>query len=161
MTVGIRLSRARSTGWGRSTKAKPAIPHMLDGPRDRTRVAVDPAPHPELEAEHGPQPGRAIPTFRIVGAQEALDPGRIEDPALARAGVEQEIVGHVVELAPEPRAERHAEAHLAACEDLRGQAASHGALEDVLAHAAHQLQGAGDGGDELQQAMVEQRDAAL
>src|SRR5262252_10127388 len=109
---------------------------MSGGPRNRAGAAVDPVPHPELEAKHGPEPGRAVPAPGIVGAQEPLDPSRPEDSALARPRIEQQIVGHVAKLAAEPRAERHAEAHLPTCEDVRGEPARHGALENVLARAA-------------------------
>src|SRR5262249_53834071 len=135
MIVVIRLRSSRSTGWVGSVKAKPAIPHMSGGPRDRAGAAVDPAPHPELETEHGPEPGRAVPAPGIVGEQKPLDPRRPEDSALARPRIEQQIVGHVAKLAAEPRAERHAEAHLPPCEDLRAEPAGHDKLEDVLAPA--------------------------
>src|SRR3989337_110681 len=112
MTAVIRLRSSRSTGWRWSTNAKPAMPHMLAGPRVGAGAPVRPPAHPELEAEQGPEPGRAVAAPRLVGAHEPLPPGRPEDPALARARGQQQIVGHVAQLGAEPGPERHAEAHL-------------------------------------------------
>src|SRR6266436_853723 len=128
MTAVIRLSSSRSTGWPRSTNATPAMPHMLGHTHAAARAAIGPPTHPQLETEHGPEPGRAIPVPALVGAQQPLDPGRPEDPTLAREGITEQVVGHVSELGPEPGAQGHAEAHLPACENLGGQAAGHGPL---------------------------------
>src|SRR6266542_3995015 len=150
MTAVMRLSSSRSTGWPESTKAKPAMPHMLGSPRAMTGSGVGPAPHPELEAEHGPEPGRAVPTPTLVIAQQPVDPGRSEDPALTRARVQEQVVSHVAELAAEPGAERHPESHLPARENVRREPGSHSPLEYVLARSALQLERARDGCDELE-----------
>src|SRR5437016_1571278 len=109
MTPAIRVSSSRSTGWARSTNAKPAIPHMLGGPREGS--AIGPAPHPELEAEHGPKPGRTVSTPGFVRAQEPFDPGRSEDSALTRAQIQQQIMSHVAKLSSEPGSQRHTKTH--------------------------------------------------
>src|SRR5229473_860310 len=131
MTPVIRVSSSRSTGWARSPNAKPAMPHMLGGPRARS--VIGPATHPELEAEHGPKPGRTVSTPGLVRAQEPFDPGRSEDSALTRARIQQQVMSHLAQLAAEPGSQRHAEAHLPTRENLRRESRRHGLLEYVFA----------------------------
>src|SRR4029453_2599793 len=161
MTAVICLSSSRSTGWPGSTKEKPAMPHILGDPRVVARSGVGPASHPELEAEHGPEAGRAVSAPALVIAQQPLDPGSAENPSLTRPRLQEQVVSHVAELAAKPRSERHAESHLPPRENVRGKTARHGAFEDVLARSALQFERARNGRGEFEKPVVQERDAAF
>src|SRR5262245_15586875 len=91
-----------------------------------------------------------------MSMQESVYPGWPEDPALTGTRIEEQVVGHIAELAAEPGSKGHPESHLAARENVRGKTGGHGALQDVLAGFALQLERARDGPDELQQSVVQQ-----
>src|SRR5213594_3812460 len=103
---------------------------------------------------------------RVPAARPVLveDPGhrlRVEDVVAPGEVVEQDLADVVLTRTAEPAVERHAKAHLPALHDRLGQQVGDGALERVLRLAVAELEARRKVGDELDEDVIEQRDARL
>ena len=61
----------------------------------------------------------------------------------------------------QPLTERRGEAHFLPIDDFAREDVFHGALQNVLAHAAAKLHAVGNGGGEFDERVVQKRDAAF
>src|SRR5688572_23561381 len=80
-------------------------------------VAIDERPIPELEVEECPDGVAAATETCTMVVEQLLDGARIDDAALARPRVEQNLARDAVPAAANPGGEWHRESHLLARQD--------------------------------------------
>src|SRR4051794_23723259 len=113
---------------------------------------------PELQREQAPGPA-AEPALRDDPVENLAV---VDQRAAARGLGPERIVDELARRAAHPLGQRHREAHLVlALDDLAGQPGRYRPLEDVLEAAVAELDVGGDRRRELDDPVVEQRDARL
>src|SRR3954451_22070231 len=85
--------------------------------KDLNALLVDERPIPEFEVEEAPQAiGAGSAAGRVV-VKKRVDSGRIDDAALARSSIEQDVAQDGVPRAAGPHRERNRKAHLRSIEN--------------------------------------------
>src|SRR2546427_9491388 len=97
----------------------------------------------------------------FVPLHQLLDVRCVKYPASSARLRQQQLLDKVAKLPPEPPPERDRKAMLGTVNDLVRQDPPHGAFEDVLRRPVAQLELRGNRGGELDQFVIEQRDARL
>ena len=93
--------------------------------------------------------------------KHVLYAGGIEDAALARAAIEQDVARHGVPRAARPCGKRYRKAHLRPVEDRCRQYIGHCFAENALGRPARQLPVVRQAGAELHELVIEERHAAF
>src|SRR5918999_4831177 len=126
------------------------------GGSNRHWLAVDVELLPELEHDQAPEARAVVGAAGRVLAQEAPDSLCPEERPAAGALAEQDVAGELAQILAEPARDGHAEALLAARQDLGRQVGGERPSQRDLADPAARLEVVGEGEPELDDVVVEQ-----
>ncbi len=132
-----------------------------DSHATRTRLRLHVETLPELEHHQAPEPVAVVGPAGDVLVQQPLEHGGPELAALPHPLVEEHLGGEPAQPAPEPVADRDAEARLPTARDLGWQRVGERLPERLLAAEAASLQPVGERDAELEHLVVEERRAEL
>src|SRR5436190_17735464 len=159
MTSRIRVARDGADSSSRSTATIPAIPHMsgCDSDRHRTAHVIHELAEPEFQHHQAPQTMTMVARAAAMLLPDAPDLGPLEDAAIVEPAVQQQIVDHRCERAAQPPPDRRLESLLRAVDDRLRYPLREETAQQVLAAAVRKLERRGNGRDELEERVVEQR----
>src|ERR1051325_10935586 len=100
-----------------------------------------------------------ITTSLVMFVENKIDILRVDVATLSRTRLAQCLTYLIAKLVVDPLFDRYSESLLGSIENLRGYQISRDALQQMLCFHAGQFQRRGNGGDEVDQLVVQQRHA--